>query len=84
MPMIRVRNRVSSGQKASTSIAIIRLFSVNHPRMKNPHNRNVDIPTPKPLYNCTACIYAGLYCSRISRYSERVLQGDYHQRPQAK
>ena len=85
MPMTRVRNRVSSGQKASTSIAIIRLFSVNHPRMKNPHNPDIDILRLKPLYNGSIYVYVGMYGSRISRYSERVLQGGIMSRvPQAK
>ena len=46
--------------------------------MKNPHNPDVDILRLKPLYNGSTYIYVGMYGSRISRYSERVLQGGYN------
>ncbi|CTQ07080.1 hypothetical protein BN1007_200166 [Klebsiella variicola] len=44
--------------------------------MKNPHNRSVDIAGVKPLYIRSAYVLVGIYCSRISRYSERVFAGD--------
>lgn len=75
MPMIRVRIRANLAQIAPHSIDIIRLFSVSDSRMKNPHNPDVDILRLKPLYNGSTYIYVGRYGSRISRYSERVLQG---------
>ena len=75
MPMIRVSIRANLAQIAPHSIDIIRLFSVSDSRMKNPHNPDVDILRLKPLYNGSTYIYVGRYGSRISRYSERVLQG---------
>jgi hypothetical protein len=54
---------------------IIRLFSVSDSRMKNPHNPDIDILRLKPLYNGSTCICVGMYESRISRYSKKVLQG---------
>ncbi|MCJ8604802.1 hypothetical protein MWH03_19920, partial [Klebsiella pneumoniae] len=53
-----------------------RLFSVSRRGMKNPHNRSVDIAGVKPLYIRSAYVLVGIYCSRISRYSERVFAGD--------
>ena len=85
MPMIRVRNWTDLAQNAPDSIDIIRLFSVSDPPMKNPHNPDVDILRLKPLYNGSIYVYVGMYGSRISRYSERVLQGGIMSRvPQAK
>ena len=75
MPMIRVRNWGNLRQNVPDSIDIIRLFSVSDPRMKKPHNPDVDILRLNPLYNGSTYIYVGRYGSRISRYSERVLQG---------